>query len=75
MLAEGLLRRIMHEFGFPMHVILTGGLSRFHASGLNSLGPVGADLTLKGLVGIAYKSSRNQEKTFSSRAARISVRG
>jgi type III pantothenate kinase len=48
-LIEGLVARIKEEFGQPMHVVATGGLSPLFAGATNVIEAIDADLTLWGL--------------------------
>ncbi|MBE1237073.1 type III pantothenate kinase [Phaeovibrio sulfidiphilus] len=49
-LVEGVVRRIMGEFGRPMKAIATGGLANLFADATDVLDGVDPDLTLRGLV-------------------------
>ncbi|HER26131.1 MAG TPA: type III pantothenate kinase, partial [Rhodospirillales bacterium] len=51
-LIEGLIARIIDEFGSPMKVIATGGLASLFAQSTGSIESADADLTLRGLYAI-----------------------
>ena len=59
-LIEGMIKRIKTEFGKPMTVIATGGLSKLFSSSVKSIDHFDADLTLRGLYKIF---ERNQQKS------------
>ncbi|HIF10710.1 MAG TPA: type III pantothenate kinase [Sneathiellales bacterium] len=56
-LIEGLVARIQEEFGKPMMVIATGGLSTVFSSGTNVIDKIDPDLTIRGLFEI-YRRNR-----------------
>lgn len=57
-LIEGMVERIKHEFGAPMKVIATGGLSPLFSEATDSIETTDADLTLRGLF-LIYQLNRN----------------
>ena len=54
---EGLISRIKAEFGAPMTVVATGGLSKLFVDSIPSIDEVNTDLTLKGL-SLIYERNR-----------------
>jgi type III pantothenate kinase len=56
-LIEGLVARIQEEFGKPMMVIATGGLSTVFSNGTNVIDKLDPDLTIRGLFEI-YRRNR-----------------
>ena len=58
-LIEGMIVRIKREFGAPMTVIATGGLSKLFSSAVNGIDHFDQDLTLRGL----YKIYERNRKT------------
>jgi type III pantothenate kinase len=56
-LIEGLVARIQEEFGKPMMVIATGGLSTVFSNGTNVIDKIDPDLTIRGLFEI-YRRNR-----------------
>ena len=56
-LIEGMVQRITEEFGAPMKVIATGGLSTLFREATDSIEQTDADLTLRGLF-IIYQRNR-----------------
>jgi type III pantothenate kinase len=58
-LIEGLVARVRAEFGGPMKVVATGGLSSLFATGTNLFDHVDPDLTMFGLVEI-YGDNRQR---------------
>ncbi|MFY9287419.1 MAG: type III pantothenate kinase, partial [Alphaproteobacteria bacterium] len=59
-LIEGMITRIKKEFGQPMTVIATGGLSKLFENAVHGVDHYDADLTLHGLYKIF---ERNQKKS------------
>ena len=55
-LIEGLLSRIMGEFGSRMKVVATGGLSSLFAEGTTMIEHIEPDLTLDGLRMLAERN-------------------
>lgn len=54
---EGLVTRIKAEYGKPMTVIATGGLSHWFGEATTSIDIVDRDLTIKGLIRIEHMNS------------------
>jgi type III pantothenate kinase len=67
-LIEGLLNRIMGEFGSRMTVVATGGLSALFAEGTTMIQHIEPDLTLDGLRLLA---ERNPAPTFTRERTRL----
>ncbi len=57
-LIEGMITRIKKEFGKPMTVVATGGLSRLFSGAVEGIDHFDADLTLRGLYKI-FERNRN----------------
>lgn len=57
-LVEGLVARIKTEYGKPMTVVATGGLSALFRHATNVIDKVDADLTIRGLVNIHQRNVR-----------------
>ena len=57
-MVEGLISRIQNEYGEPMKVIATGGLSALFADATDAIQMTDPDLTLTGLVEIYRRNSR-----------------
>ncbi|MDX9689548.1 MAG: type III pantothenate kinase [Proteobacteria bacterium] len=55
---EGLIARTKEEFGFPMKVVATGGLSKLFIEALPCIDEINMDLTLRGLFLIYEKNKR-----------------
>jgi type III pantothenate kinase len=58
-MVEGMVARIRAEFGAPMKVIATGGLSALIAGATDAIDEVDAGLTLRGLVSIYRRNRRD----------------
>jgi type III pantothenate kinase len=61
-LIEGLVTRIKKEFGAPLTVIATGGLSRLFAGAVEGIDHFDADVTLRGLYKI-YERNRAKKSS------------
>ncbi len=64
-LIDGLVRRIKEEYGAPMTVIATGGVSSLFEGALSTVDHFDADLTIRGLLEVhkRLKSSNNAAET------------
>ncbi|HAX90683.1 MAG TPA: type III pantothenate kinase [Rhodospirillaceae bacterium] len=58
-MVEGLISRIKAEFGAPMTVVATGGLSKLFIDAIPSLDEVNTDLTLRGLALIFERNRKS----------------
>ena len=65
---EGLVTRIMAEYGAPMRVVATGGLAPLFAEGTAMLEQIEPDLTLDGL---RLLVERNPPPTFPREPTRL----
>ncbi|MDD3181383.1 MAG: type III pantothenate kinase [Alphaproteobacteria bacterium] len=54
---EGLIARIKDEFGMPMTVIATGGLSKLFVDSIPAIDEINTDMTLRGL-SLIYEQNR-----------------
>lgn len=61
-LIEGLIARIKGEFGAPMMVVATGGLSKLFVDSIPAIDEVNTDLTLRGL-SLIYERNRKSLNT------------
>ncbi|WP_370338806.1 type III pantothenate kinase [Parvularcula marina] len=62
-LIEGLIARIKNEFGEPMKVVATGGISSLYSDAATSIDYFDPDLTIRGLTEIARRVFDGKEKT------------
>ena len=60
-LIEGLIDRIKNEYGEPMKVVATGGISSLYSEATKSIDHFDPDLTIRGLSEIARRMAPGQE--------------
>jgi type III pantothenate kinase len=60
-MVEGLIARIKAEYGKPMMVVATGGLSRLFVDAIPSIDETNTDLTLRGLA-LIFERNRKEKK-------------
>jgi len=56
-LIDGIVKRIVHEFGAPMKVVATGGLASLYAEGCETIEETAEDITIRGLHTIYHRNT------------------